>query len=80
MHSNTKRRDDYTALITRFLDRHRIKTFRFEHRSKHRAVVVEHGGRITTVIFPNSGSDVRGPRNTIATLRHALGLIGGAPQ
>jgi hypothetical protein len=61
------------------LDIHRITTYRFVQRAKHRAVVVTHRGEVTTVIFPFSGSDWRGPRNVIATLRHALGLIGGAP-
>jgi hypothetical protein len=72
--------DDYTAGITRFLERHRIETYRFEKRARHRAVVVTHHGKKTTVIFPTSGSDWRGPANTISTLRHALGLIRGAPQ
>ena len=73
------RDDDYTDRIERFLEQHHITAFRFEHRSKHRAVIVTHGSREITVIFPFSGSDWRGPRNVIATLRHALGLVGGAP-
>jgi hypothetical protein len=71
--------DDYTARIEAFLDRHQISNYRFVHRAKHRAVVVEHGGKVTTVVFPSSGSDWRGSHNAISTLRHALGLIGGAP-
>jgi hypothetical protein len=71
--------DDYTTRIKRFLDRHRIETYRFERRARHRAVVVKHGGKITTVIFAATGSDWRGPANTITTLRRALGL-GGTPQ
>lgn len=71
--------DDYVQRIRSFLDRHDIANYRFVRRSKHRAVIVEHGGKVTTVVFPFSGSDWRGPRNVIATLRHALGLVGGAP-
>jgi hypothetical protein len=71
--------DDYTARIEAFLDRHQIATYRFEKRARHRAVVVEHLGKEITIIFPATGSDWRGPRNAITTLRHALGLIGGAP-
>jgi hypothetical protein len=72
--------DDYTKYITRFLDRHGIADYHFVHRAKHRAVVVAYRGKECTVIFPTSGSDWRGPANAIATLRHALGLVGGAPQ
>jgi hypothetical protein len=71
--------DDYTKRIERFLDRHRIETYRFEKRTRHRAVVVEHFGKVTTIIFPTSGSDWRGPRNVITSLRRALGLVRGAP-
>jgi hypothetical protein len=80
MHSNnTPKRDDYTTRIQRELARHGIDDFHFVRRSRHRAVVVEHGGKVTTVVFPSSGSDWRGSHNAISTLRHALGLIGGAP-
>jgi hypothetical protein len=72
--------DDYTARITRFLDSYGISDYRFvQQRAKHRAVIVTHGGREITVIFPFSGSDWRGPRNAIATLRQ-LGFVGGTPQ
>ena len=70
-------RDDYVKRIESFLDRHRIEDYRFERRSKHRAVVVAHHGKVATVIFPASGSDYRGPRNAVTTLRQALGLVGG---
>ena len=66
--------------IESFLDRHRIEDYRFERRSKHRAVVVTYRGKIVTVIFPLTGSDIRGPRNAVTSLRRALGLVGGAPQ
>ncbi len=69
-------RDDFTKRIERFLERHGIDDYRFVQRTKHRAVVVAHRGKETTIIFPASGSDWRGPRNTIATLRRALGLVG----
>jgi hypothetical protein len=70
--------DDYTTRIKRFLDRHRIADYRFVRRRRHRAVVVAHRDKITTVIFPATGSDIRGPRNAVTSLRRALGLIGGA--
>jgi hypothetical protein len=73
-------RDDYTARIEAFFDRHQISNYRFERRRKHRAVVVTHLGKECTIIFPASGSDWRGPANAIASLRHALGLVGKAPQ
>ena len=44
--------DDYVKRIESFLDRHRIDGYRFERRRKHRAVVVAHRGKVTTVIFP----------------------------
>jgi hypothetical protein len=71
--------NDYVQRIRAFLDRHDIANYRFVRRAKHRAVVVEHGGKVTTVIFPASGSDWRGPANTVGNLRRALGLIRGAP-
>jgi hypothetical protein len=71
--------DDYVQRIRSFLDRHDIANYRFVQRAKHRAVIVTHDGKTRIVIFPSSGSDWRGPRNAISTLRRALGLIGGAP-
>ena len=71
--------DDYMKRIRRFLDRHGIDDYRFVHRRKHRAVVVEHGGKVTTIVFPLSGSDWRGPANAVTSLRRALGLVGEAP-
>ena len=71
--------DAYTKRIERFLDRHQIKTYRFVQKAKHRAVVVTHLGKECTTIFPASGSDWRGPRNTITSLRRALGLVRGTP-
>jgi hypothetical protein len=68
--------DDYTRRITRFLDHCQIGDYRFVQRRKHRAVVVMHLGKECTIIFPTSGSDWRGPRNTITSLRRALGLVG----
>jgi len=70
------RHDEFVKAIERFLDRHGIKRRRYERRSKHRAVVVSHDGRDVVVFFPCSGSDWRGPRNAVATLRHVLGLVG----
>ncbi len=70
--------DDYTKYITRFLDRHGIHDYRFVQRTRHRAVVVAHRGKVTTVVFPLSGSDWRGPHQAVSDLRHALGLVGKA--
>ena len=70
--------DDYVKRIESFLDRHRIDGYRFVRRRKHRAVVVAHRGKVTTVIFPFTGSDIRGPRNAVTSLRRALGLVRGA--
>ena len=72
--------DDYVQRIRSFLDRHGIDDYRFVQRAKHGAVVVAHRGRVATIIFPTSGSDWRGPRNAVTSLRRALGLVGGAPQ
>jgi hypothetical protein len=71
--------DEYLRRIERFLDRHGIDDYRFVQRTRHRAVVVRHRGKVTTVIFPCTGSDWRGARNVVRSLRHALGLVGGAP-
>jgi hypothetical protein len=70
--------DDYVKRIQSFLDRNGIDDYHFVQRAKHRAVLVRHRGKSTTIIFPLSGSDWRGPRNTITSLRRALGLVGGA--
>jgi hypothetical protein len=67
------KRDDYTARIARFLDQHCI-AHRFEDRAKHRAVVITHGGRQLSYIFPASGSDWRGPRQAVSGLRRMLGV------
>jgi hypothetical protein len=71
--------DDYVKQIESFLRHEGIADYRFVKRAKHRAVVVTRRGKVTTVIFPGTGSDVRGPRNAVTSLRRALGLIGGAP-
>jgi hypothetical protein len=68
--------DDYIPRIKQFLRRHRIETYRFEKRAKHRAVVVAFRGKSTTIFFPGTGSDRRGPANTVSNLRRALGLVG----
>jgi hypothetical protein len=66
--------DDYLARIERFLSDNDIAVYRFERRGKHRAVVVTFGGRTRRFFFPTSGSDRRGPANTIANLRRELRL------
>ena len=66
--------DDYVQRIRSLLDRLGIDDYRFVQRARHRAVVVTHLGKECTIIFPTSGSDWRGPRNAITSLRRALGL------
>lgn len=68
--------DDYVDRAERLLRQHRIETFRIEHRSKHRAIVVNHGGKEYTVIIPSTGSDWRGPAAMVSVLRRLLGLRG----
>ena len=67
--------DEYIERITSFLNSHGIATFRFEHLAKHRAVVIPYKGRSNRVVFPLTGSDWRGPANTVSTIRHVLGLF-----
>ncbi|MCK1471313.1 hypothetical protein [Bradyrhizobium sp. CW10] len=67
--------DDYIKKIISFLNAHGIHVYHFERLTKHRAVVVAYGGRLNRVVFPSSGSDWRGPANTLASLRHVLGLF-----
>jgi len=69
-------RDDCTDRIERFLEQHHITAFHYERRSKHRSVVITHGGKVVTIFFPTSGSDWRGHRRVVAKMRHALGLVG----
>jgi hypothetical protein len=69
------RKDPFTEKITAFLDSQAISDYAFEPRSKHRALIVRHGGRTTTVIVPSTGSDtVRGPANAVAHIRRTLDL------
>jgi hypothetical protein len=73
--------DEYIERITSFLTSHGITTFHFEHLAKHRAVVIPYNGRSNRVVFPLTGSDWRGPANTVSTIRHVLGLFQAkAPQ
>lgn len=67
------KRDDYTHRIARFLELHSI-AYHFEDRSKHRSVVIAHGGRRFFYTFPASGSDWRGPRQAVSDLRRMLGV------
>jgi hypothetical protein len=69
------RRDDDTDHIQRFLAKHRLP-YRFERRTKHRAVVVQQGGREVVVFFPLTGDRYFGPHIVVRKLRHALGLVG----
>jgi hypothetical protein len=64
---------DFETAIERVLDANGIR-YRYARRRKHRAVIVEHGGRVRSFTFPSSPSDHRGPRNFAAYLRRALSL------
>jgi hypothetical protein len=65
--------DDDINKITSFPRSRGIDEYRFERLTKSRAVVIPHNGRACRVVFPLGGADWRGPANTIANLRHALG-------
>jgi hypothetical protein len=70
-------RDDYTKRLESLLSRYGVEDYRFERRRKHRALVVMHQGRTSTIIFPVSPSDRRGLWNTMASLRRALAFLEG---
>jgi hypothetical protein len=70
-----KRTDDFAA-IEKFLNGRGLR-YRFAERSKHNAIIVEHGGRDITVFFPRSGDRPYGPYIVLRKLRHRLGLVGG---
>jgi hypothetical protein len=79
-HSGSKRhrqhrRDDYVTRIEALLTDHGFE-YRFERGRKHRYVVVRTAAGIQKFYFPFSGSDWRGPRNTVGDIRRALGLRG----
>ncbi|UPK23397.1 hypothetical protein [Bradyrhizobium sp. 131] len=68
--------DDYINKIISFLNSHGIHQYHFERRTKSRVVVIRYTGCLNRVMFPLGGPDWRGPANTLANLRHALGLFG----
>ena len=67
--------DEYIERITSFLDAHQIEDFSFENLSKHRKARITYRGHVYGIVFPKTGSDWRGPANTVSTIRHALGLF-----
>jgi hypothetical protein len=67
--------DEYIERITSFLNAHGITNFHFENLAKHPSVVIPYNGRLNRVVFPRTGSDWRGPANTVSTIRHVLGLF-----
>jgi hypothetical protein len=70
------RRSDTTKAIERFLADRNITTYRFNHRTKHRVVIVTYGGRDIFVTIPTSSCNWRAPYYAVSNLRHALGLVG----
>lgn len=68
-------KDEYIERITPFLTSHGINDFHFEKLARHRAVTISYDGRLYRVVFPLTGSDWRGPANTISTIRHVLGVF-----
>src|SRR5690348_8611702 len=68
--------NEYAEAISSYLTAKSITNFRFDYRrGKHPAVVIQHNGRSHRIVFPLTGSDWRGPANTISTIRHVLGLF-----
>lgn len=68
--------NEYAEAITSYLTAESIHDFHFDYRrGKHPAVVIQHNGRTHRIVFPLTGSDWRGPANTISTIRHVLGLF-----
>ena len=72
--------NEYIDRITRFLKQHDIDRFEFVQLTKHRAVLIQHGGKSHRVVFAATGSDWRGPENTISDIRHTLGLFDVKPR
>jgi hypothetical protein len=73
--SGYRRNDDYVNGIKRLLAQRDISTYEFGRLpTGQRAVVITHAGKETTVCFPFSDSDWRGPRNVVREVRRALGL------
>jgi hypothetical protein len=73
--------DDYVTCIRRFLATAGIKTYVFERRRRHRAVVIRNGSTSRFVVFPASPSDSRrGIRNLMTDLRRAVREIDHAPR
>jgi hypothetical protein len=66
--------DDYAPAISKLLLDNNIRDFHFSRRSKHRAVVIRHGGLTYLHCFPSTPSDVRGLPNTLSDLRRRLNL------
>jgi hypothetical protein len=72
--------DDYEGKIRQFLEENEIETFKFGKTHRHRDLVVELGGKSARIVFPSTGSDFRGPMNTLRDLRGELRNIGWAPK
>ena len=68
--------NEYAEAISSYLTAKSITNFHFDYgRGKHPAVVIQHNNRSYRIVFPLTGSDWRGPANTISTIRHVLGLF-----
>lgn len=74
------RGDSYTTRIETFLQANGLTVYRFEHRRRHRAVIVDLGGRSVAVFFPRTGGDRRGPLNAVRSLKRALIAAGWNPD
>lgn len=68
MYKDLKRR------IERLFEEHGDVEYRFERTDHHLRLVARRGSQVSVSILPVSGSDWRGPKNALATLRRDLGL------
>jgi hypothetical protein len=65
--------------VEQFLNDHQIK-YRLERRKRHPAIVVAHGGAEIASYYPLTPSTHNSHYRLISTIRHRLGLVGGAQQ
>jgi hypothetical protein len=70
------KRNDATAAIERFLERHNITSWHYEHGGKHPRVAVSHAGRTIFVSFSSTTCNRNAGYDAVARLRRALGLVG----
>jgi hypothetical protein len=68
-----RRNDDYIVHIERVLAENGVSDFEYQpRRNNHRSVVIRHRGKQRFVVFPLTGGDWRGPRNTASDVRRVI--------